>query len=154
MWTIDTADVAATQGLGRSLAQASEAGTTVALIGDLGAGKTSFAQGVGAGLDVTEPIVSPSFVLMTEYMGRLVLLHADTYRLSAGELAGVGIEDAIDGHRGLALIEWADRFPELLPADHLVVRIAYLADQRRIRVEAMGPRSAATLSRWRAAHGG
>lgn len=153
MWTVDTLDVTETQALGQSLAAVAAGGTVVALVGELGAGKTSFAQGVGAGLGVSTPVVSPTFVLMTEYAGRLPLLHADTYRLSASEVAGVGIEEALDDWPGIALVEWADRFPDLLPVDHLSVHIGFVGEHRRFTVAATGPVASATLAQWRAAHG-
>ncbi len=152
MWTVEVDDVEAMQMLGHGLALAAVPGIVIALVGELGAGKTTFAQGVGVGLGVEQSIVSPTFVVMAEYAGRLPLLHADTYRLSAGELPGVGLEETIDACGGVSLVEWADKFPDMLPDDHLRVHIAFVGDHRRLTVQAMGPRARAVLSTWSAGH--
>jgi tRNA threonylcarbamoyladenosine biosynthesis protein TsaE len=154
MWTVSARDVAETRALGSGLASVAKPGTVVALVGDLGAGKTSFAQGVGTGLGVDTSVVSPTFVLMTEHAGRMPMLHADTYRLSADELPGTGIAEAIDGWPGVALIEWADRFPDLLPADHVQVHIEFEAAHRCFKIAGTGPDSVATVARWRKVHDG
>ena len=93
--TVVCPDPAATSRLGAALASAAEAGDLVCLWGDLGAGKTHLAKAFGAGLGVTDTIVSPSFVLMAEYEGRLPLFHIDLYRLAdaADALAGGLIDD-------------------------------------------------------------
>src|SRR5665647_352428 len=79
---VETHDAAATQALAAALAVVARPGDLISLVGDLGAGKTQFAKGFGAGLGVTDTIVSPSFVLMAEYRGRLPLFHIDLYRLT------------------------------------------------------------------------
>src|ERR1035437_11204435 len=85
---VETGNAAATQALGAALAVVARPGDLISLVGELGAGKTQFAKGFGAGLGVTETIVSPSFVLMAEYSGRLPLFHIDLYRLAG---AGAGL---------------------------------------------------------------
>jgi tRNA threonylcarbamoyladenosine biosynthesis protein TsaE len=126
----------------------------VALVGDLGTGKTTFAQGVGEGLDVSDPIVSPTLILLSEYMdGRLPLLHGDTYRLEAGETEAVGLEEIVEGWSGVVVLEWADRFPDLLPGDRLQVSLKHLGEARAVTVEATGPVHATLLSRWRSHFG-
>lgn len=155
VWT--SQDVAATQALGRALARvAPDRGLVVALVGDLGAGKTAFAQGVGQGLEVGVPIVSPTFVLVAEYEGTRPLLHADVYRIEEQDLPGVGLEELLETWPGVALVEWADRFVDILPDDHLVVRLEVEEDQRLLSVEATGPAAAAALAAWRdeVEHGG
>ncbi len=152
MWTIDLPDEAATRALGRALGACADGPVVVALVGDLGAGKTAFAQGVGEGLQVAEAVVSPTFVLVSEYDGRLPLLHADVYRLEADELDAVGLEEQVEGWPGVALIEWADRFPHLVPEAHVVVRIGIVGDARRATVAAGGA-AATVVARWQAAHG-
>ena len=109
------------------------------LWGDLGAGKTVFAKGFGAGLGVRETILSPSFVLMGEYAGRLPLFHIDLYRLaSAAEALDGGLIDDRQA-TGVVLIEWPDRLGAALPPDRLDVRIDGGADEpRRLRVDAHG----------------
>jgi tRNA threonylcarbamoyladenosine biosynthesis protein TsaE len=121
--SIATADAAATRRLGASLAAAAEPGDLVCLWGELGAGKTQFAKGFGAGLGVAGTISSPTFVLMAEYEGRLPLFHVDLYRLSDGAdaLAGGVIDDRQAG--GVTLVEWPERMGDLLPARRLDVII-------------------------------
>jgi tRNA threonylcarbamoyladenosine biosynthesis protein TsaE len=105
-------------------------------------------------LGVVDDIVSPTFVLIAEYEGRLPLLHADVYRLEPGEPDGIGLEESLESWPGLALVEWAERFPEVLPLDHLIVRIDIQGEARRLTIKASGPESVAALARWRAAHEG
>lgn len=144
-WT--TTDPHQTHALGRSLGAHAFAGTVVALNGDLGAGKTAFAQGVGAGLGVSG-VVSPTFIVVsTHEEGTLPLFHADVYRVdSAAELEQTGLEELL-GADGVCLVEWADKHAEVLPEDHLEVRIHHLEQGRRITMEAHGPRHAALLER-------
>lgn len=149
MWTFVSREPRDTQELGRLLAAVAEPGTVVALSGDMGAGKTCFAQGVGEGLWVAGPIVSPTFVLVAEYEGQLPLLHADLWRLERGEAEQTGLEEALESWRGVALVEWADRFPELLPWDHLRVLLLHREAGRELRVEATGPRHEEILFRWK-----
>ena len=117
----------------------------VALLGDLGAGKTVFAQGVGAALAVQGAVLSPTFVLVSELPGCLPLLHADLYRVAPGEVEGLGLEEALESWPGVALIEWADRFPEILPADHLELQLEHAEEGRIATLRAHGPRHAALL---------
>ena len=148
MWTRHLANANETQDLGRLLGQTAECGTVVALVGDLGAGKTTFAQGVGEGLAVLIPIVSPTFILMSEYDdGRLPLLHGDTYRLESGELEAIGLEELVEDWTGIVLLEWADRFPELLPDDHLLLSLVHAEDGRTATMTATGPRHEILLAR-------
>lgn len=84
-------------------------GDVVLIVGDLGAGKTVFAQGIGAGLGVTDTINSPTFTLLKEYQGRVPLYHFDLYRIeSPDELAALGFEDYFGGE-GVCVVEWAER---------------------------------------------
>lgn len=129
----------ATRAIASGLASVAEAGDVVCLWGELGAGKTVFAKGFGAGLGVSETISSPSFVLMGEYAGRLPLFHIDLYRLATAA-------DAFDGGllddrqaAGVVVIEWPDRLGEDVPAERLDIRIDGGADEpRRLRLEAHG----------------
>ncbi len=113
----------ATRELAARLAGAARAGDVIALIGDLGAGKTQFAKGFAVGLGVTATVNSPSFVLMAEYPGRLPLFHLDLYRLAdaTDALAG-GLLDEREAE-GVTLIEWAERLGPAVPAARLEVRI-------------------------------
>ncbi len=88
----------------------------VALCGDLGAGKTHFVKGLVAGCGSTAAVTSPTFTLVHEYRdGRLPAFHFDFYRIErAAELEQIGLDDYLN-EGGIVVIEWADRFPELLP---------------------------------------
>jgi tRNA threonylcarbamoyladenosine biosynthesis protein TsaE len=126
-----TREAAETRALGAALAQAARAGDLLSLVGELGAGKTQFAKGFGAGLGVTDTIVSPSFVLMAEYRGRLPLFHIDLYRLAdAAEALAGGLIDERQGD-GVTLIEWAERMADAMPAAHLDVVIEGSGDEPR-----------------------
>lgn len=102
-------------------------GDVVLLDGDLGAGKTQFAQGVAEGLGVTEPVTSPTFNIMFEYTsGRVPLCHFDLYRLDdASQLEDVDFYGVTDASTpGVALVEWASMFPDEMPEDAVRVRIS------------------------------
>ena len=126
-----TRDAAGTRALASALAAAARPGDLISLVGDLGAGKTQFAKGFGAGLGITETIVSPSFVLMAEYRGRLPLFHVDLYRLAdaAEALAGGLIDDR--QAEGVTLVEWAERLADALPNERLEVLIEGAGDEPR-----------------------
>jgi tRNA threonylcarbamoyladenosine biosynthesis protein TsaE len=116
-------DPDATTHLGASLADVAEAGDLICLWGDLGAGKTHLAKAFGASLGVTDTIVSPSFVLMAEYQGRLPLFHIDPYRLAdASEALGGGLIDERQA-AGVTLVEWPERMGDALSGERLDVRI-------------------------------
>ncbi|MEL6344787.1 MAG: tRNA (adenosine(37)-N6)-threonylcarbamoyltransferase complex ATPase subunit type 1 TsaE [Myxococcota bacterium] len=130
-----------THTLGAALGRVAQAGWVVALQGDLGAGKTCFAQGVGAGLQVSSDVVSPTFVLVAEHDGgRLPLLHADLYRLEQEtELEGIGLEETLEAWPGVALVEWADRFPTILPLDHIQISLRIHEENKRsLEVQSVG----------------
>jgi tRNA threonylcarbamoyladenosine biosynthesis protein TsaE len=134
---VETRSAAATQALAAALAAVARPGDLISLVGGLGAGKTQFAKGFGAGLGVTDTIVSPSFVLMAEYRGRLPLFHVDLYRLAgAAEALAGGLVDERQGE-GVTLIEWAERLADAMPAGRLDVFIDGAGDDpRRIALRA------------------
>jgi len=124
------------EGLGRVVLRP---GDVVVLAGELGAGKTAFAQGVARGLGVTEPVVSPTFVIVREYEGRVPLAHVDVYRLDRlQELHDLGFDELLDAGR-VTLVEWGDVAAPLLPSERLEVRLSMTGeDAREIRVDAHG----------------
>jgi tRNA threonylcarbamoyladenosine biosynthesis protein TsaE len=137
-----TASVDQTRALASAMADHLAAGDVIVLAGDLGAGKTAFTQGLGAGLGVTEPIVSPTFTIARPYTGRLTLHHLDVYRLDQmAELAGVGLTEMLDDD-AVVVIEWGDAIEAALPADHLEVRFAFGEDDddRALTISATGKR--------------
>lgn len=145
---------AETKRLAARLGRLARAGDVIGLVGDLGAGKTCFVQGLAEGLGVPrdERIASPTFNIVLTHPGRVPLVHVDLYRLgSEGELAELGLEQLLE-EGGVGAIEWLDRFPAVAPADHLDVRITIDAAEgpraRTITAESRGPRSEALLTAW------
>ncbi|HJM75892.1 MAG TPA: tRNA (adenosine(37)-N6)-threonylcarbamoyltransferase complex ATPase subunit type 1 TsaE [Dehalococcoidia bacterium] len=135
--------VARTRALGRRLAKLLRAGDIALLQGPLGAGKTAFAQGVGAGLKVEGQVTSPTFVLMARHDGgSLPLFHADLYRLTASEEVAE-LELAEQAAEGVLLVEWPELGLDALPNEHLLVAIEPVEDapdERRITFVANGER--------------
>jgi tRNA threonylcarbamoyladenosine biosynthesis protein TsaE len=123
-------------------------GDTVALIGELGAGKTALVQGIAKGIEANAAVTSPTFVLIHEYRGRLPLIHMDLYRLrSVHEAEGLGIQEYFDGTSAI-VVEWGDRFPVLLPGDRLQVHMAHRRPTARTaELSASGVKSGALLHR-------
>jgi tRNA threonylcarbamoyladenosine biosynthesis protein TsaE len=115
-----------TRALGMRIADALEPGDVVALIGDLGTGKTALTKYIARGLGITEEINSPTFTIVKEYKsGRIPLYHFDVYRLGSGdELLDIGAEEMLDGD-GACVIEWADIVADVLPEDSLAIRLEY-----------------------------
>jgi tRNA threonylcarbamoyladenosine biosynthesis protein TsaE len=129
-----------TQRIGRRLARRLRAGDVVLLQGELGAGKTCLAQGIGAGLGASAPVKSSAFVLLNEYDGRLKMYLADLYRLEEpSEVADLALEEtAADG---VLVVEWPDRAWEEMPAERLLVRLEWTGDRaRRLALEPRGAR--------------
>lgn len=105
----------------------------------MGAGKTALTQGIAAGLDVTEPVSSPTFTLVHEYEGRLPVWHLDAYRLQGTEEAvDLGIEE-MTAAGGVIIVEWPERIESLVPPDRLAIHLEITGDEeRRLRFEACG----------------
>ncbi|OKH40371.1 tRNA (adenosine(37)-N6)-threonylcarbamoyltransferase complex ATPase subunit type 1 TsaE [[Phormidium ambiguum] IAM M-71] len=124
-----------THQLGIKLGCILPAGTVILLSGDLGAGKTTLVQGIGAGLGITDPIVSPTFTLINEYPeGRLPLYHFDLYRLSPSEVEALSLENYWEGQEfplGVVAIEWAEKLT-YLPNSYLQIQLIYTPDDRRL----------------------
>lgn len=115
-----------TQTLAIQLAKVLRPGDVIAVEGDLGAGKTTFAQGLAQGLDVDTQIDSPTFTIIKEYQGSVPFYHMDVYRLSGIE-EELGLEEYLFGD-GICFIEWAQRIEDWLPADVIWLHITVLAD--------------------------
>jgi tRNA threonylcarbamoyladenosine biosynthesis protein TsaE len=136
-----------THALGVQLGQGAQPGNILLLIGELGAGKTTLTQGIAQGLDVTERPRSPTFVMATEYRGRLALYHLDLYRIDhVAELGELGLEEYLSGD-GVTVVEWADRAPQAFPADCLRISLESIdEDTRRVTMTAEGDRHMALLA--------
>jgi tRNA threonylcarbamoyladenosine biosynthesis protein TsaE len=120
-----------TQQIGGRLGETAWPGEVILLVGNLGAGKTCFTQGIARGLGITEYAASPSFILVRELYGRLPLYHIDFYRLDhLEEIADLGLDEYFYG-RGICVVEWADKGISLLPPEYLLVEITYLGDNGR-----------------------
>lgn len=140
---LKTASPEETLTLGERLGQAACPGDCIALIGDLGAGKTLLTKGIARGLSIRPAdVTSPTFVLMARHAGRLALYHFDAYRLSEpAELLAVGAEEIFYGD-GLSVIEWADRITEILPGDRLDISLTVISEnERAFSLLSSGPRS-------------
>jgi tRNA threonylcarbamoyladenosine biosynthesis protein TsaE len=146
--TLETGSEEETRALGERLGKALRAGDVLALLGDLGTGKTVLAKGILAGLGGRDEATSPSFTLVNVYEAPLPVYHLDFYRLGREEdVESLGFRDLLDG-RGVVLVEWADRVPTCLPADRLEVTLRRIDDRRRaLRLRALGPSAARALER-------
>lgn len=123
-----------TQRLGEELAGSLGEGEVVALVGELGSGKTTFVQGMARGLFVEERVISASFLLARTYRGKVPLHHLDAYRISSlQELAEVGLLELLPPEEGVTVVEWADRIEALIPPGSVWVYFQHLdGDRRRI----------------------
>jgi len=132
-----------THALAAAIAGLAKVGDVILLAGDMGAGKTAFAQGFGRALGITEPITSPTFTVVHTYdTGRVVLHHADLYRLDRrSEVDDLGLDELTEG-RGILLVEWGDVLAETF-GDHLAILIERTDDSddaRRITIRSVGRR--------------
>lgn len=137
--------------LAENLGRLLEGGEFLALMGDLGAGKTHFVKALAIGLSIDPRLVtSPTFLLIHELEGRLPLVHMDAYRVQGGEeLVEAGGVDLVDRRRVVA-VEWAEKVPDLIPEDVLEIRIRVMGEHERVlEMSARGPRAARLLGRLR-----
>ena len=143
MIQLTTSSARETQEVASKIAALIEQGDLVLLVGELGAGKTTFAQGFGQALGVVDPITSPTFTLAREYEGhRLTMHHLDVYRLEAiDEVLDLALPELLDG-ASVTLIEWGDAIIPALPGEYLEVRLEYGEDddERVIGVRPVGQR--------------
>ena len=138
-----------TQELGERLGQQLQSGDVICLYGELGAGKTTFIQGLARGLGVTGSVVSPSFTLIHEHKGRLPLYHLDLYRLDEDDLDEIGLDEILAADAVVA-IEWAERLLAEVRSRALKIDIAFSGeaeDERRIRISGNGSRGAELVCR-------
>ena len=129
-----------TMRLGRKIGKLLKQGDVIALIGNLGAGKTVIAGGLCCGLGVKEDyITSPTYTIINQYDGKIPVYHIDLYRLkNLDELYNLGWDEYIYGH-GVCIIEWADRAAEMLSEEYLMVNIEVTGlDKRKISLQAKG----------------
>ena len=133
-------DAAATQAAGARLAGRVRGGDAIALVGELGAGKTTFTTGLVAALGGGDAH-SPTFSLVHQYTGgRLIVWHADLYRLEReAELVELGLDDAFGDRRGIVIVEWAEKFA-VMPADHLRIELRHTDAGRELIAIGTGPR--------------
>jgi len=130
---------------GKKFAQKLKGGEIIALIGELGSGKTMFVQGVAAGLGIKEKITSPTFVLLKEYKTKISnfqspiskLVHIDCYRMkNIEDVESIGIFDYFRRKDIVCLIEWADRIKKILPRDRIEIYFEHLGkDKRKIKIK-------------------
>ena len=126
-----------TETIAREISQGFQGGTVVCLEGDLGAGKTTFSQGVLAYFGAEEPYTSPTFVIMKEYQlpqekqGIKRIYHIDTYRIEAKDLENIGFEEWCSDPSGLVLLEWPERVKELLPEKRTTIHLKQRAEESR-----------------------
>ena len=134
--TFQTHSPEETRTIGQQIGETLKAGDVIALIGDLGAGKTCLTQGLARGIGIAsqEVVNSPSYTLINEYAGKITIFHIDLYRLQHhGEIIDLGLEEYLGGN-GICIIEWADRMSNLLPANYIQVTMTWVDESTR-RIE-------------------
>jgi tRNA threonylcarbamoyladenosine biosynthesis protein TsaE len=130
---IRSANTEQTRRYGARLGRYVEPGSVIALVGELGSGKTCLTQGIAEGLAVPDgyTVTSPTFAIINEYPGRLTLYHVDLYRIiETSELEETGLEEMLTGD-GVTVIEWADKLPEVLPPQRLDAHISVVDETTR-----------------------
>ncbi|MGE5311818.1 MAG: tRNA (adenosine(37)-N6)-threonylcarbamoyltransferase complex ATPase subunit type 1 TsaE [Nitrospirota bacterium] len=148
-WVIDTSSPEETLLLAESLGRLLEPGDVVGLIGELGSGKTLFAQGLARGLEVSGSftVTSPTFTLVNEYPGRLTFYHLDLYRIDGpAQCVALGLDELLYG-QGAAAIEWAERLGPELPEERLEVHLTFTGETGRcLQFRAFGGRMKGRLA--------
>jgi len=148
MLRLRSTSIACTHALAAAVARLATAGDVVVLAGEMGAGKTAFAQGFGAAFGVREPMTSPTFTLVHSHpVGRLTLHHADLYRLGTQhEVADLALAELAEAD-GVLLVEWGDVVAASL-GDHLLVRLEHDPDDEDRRDVTVTPFGRAWATRW------
>jgi tRNA threonylcarbamoyladenosine biosynthesis protein TsaE len=136
-----------TERFGETLAARLVAGDVLVLTGALGSGKTCFVAGLARGLGIRSRVRSPSFTLLNEYRGALLLHHLDLYRLEGGEVDGLGLEELVD--EGALVVEWGEKLPAWLREEALTLVFEVLSERERaITASAAGERGRELLAVW------
>lgn len=143
-----------TRRMAARLARHLKPGDVILMTANLGAGKTTFVQGLAKGLGIKEAAMSPTFIIAQTFEGKKTLHHLDFYRLSKKEIVEMGIDDYLTGSGavgpGIVVIEWAERFPEIWPTDHLRIAMTIKANKtRRVEFSGIGPRSQEILGKFK-----
>ena len=129
-----------TQLLGSHLGKLAQKGDVFLLMGDLGAGKTCLVQGITQGLATKEYALSPSFVIIRQYHGRLPLYHIDLYRLdNIGEIVNLELDEYLYNN-GVCVIEWAEKGLQLLPENNLLIKLSYVPECETKRIIHLEPK--------------
>lgn len=131
MLVITTDNAEQTKELGRQIGNALVGGEVIAMVGDLGAGKTTITKSIALSLGIEEHVTSPTFTIVNEYQGRVKLYHFDVYRIGdIEEMYDLGFDEYIDSG-GVSIIEWANLIEEILPDDAINIEIISLGDDKR-----------------------
>ena len=148
MLHLRASSLADTHAIAAAIAGLARVGDMVVLAGEMGAGKTAFAQGFGAALGVTEPMTSPTFTLVHSYdLGRITLHHADIYRLTTrNELDDLALSELLE-YDGILLVEWGDVVAQEL-GDHLLVRLEPTGDDDNSRDVTVSGNGKCWATRW------
>ncbi len=147
--TLVIASSLAMQRLGQIIGSRLRGGEVIELVGDIGAGKTTLTKGVAKGLDITEPVQSPTFTISRVYQSPrgLTLAHYDFYRLGEAGIMAEEIREVTMQPQTVTVIEWAGAVEQVLPADRLTAEIIAIDEQsRRVTLSAGGPTSQALLA--------
>lgn len=125
--------------LGEKIGRTVSPGAVIALFGELGAGKTTLVQGIAKGLGISDHVTSPSFVLISEFKGRIDLCHIDFYRMEdESQIEELGIDDYLSKENAISVIEWAEKMGGLLPEDSIKIKIEPISEnERRFFIEGL-----------------
>ncbi len=132
MYKVYLKDEEETKSFGNKLGEIVKKGSIICLLGDLGAGKTTFTQSLAKGLGVCDYVTSPTFTIVNEYDGRIPLYHFDVYRIgSSEEMYDIGYDEYINSD-GVCIIEWANLIEDIVPEERLTIELKYVEDGREM----------------------